>query len=57
MTLGGDLVIGFSYHIADTEDQAVSEAKRYFEEHMKMFAPLGFVRGLTDEQIAATAHP
>ena len=22
-----------------------------------MFAPLGFVRGLTDEQIAATAHP
>ena len=57
MELGGDLIIGFSYHIADTEEQAIKEATSYFEEHMKMFAPLGFVRGLTDEQIAATADP
>jgi alkanesulfonate monooxygenase SsuD/methylene tetrahydromethanopterin reductase-like flavin-dependent oxidoreductase (luciferase family) len=57
MELGGDLIIGFSYHIADTEEKAIKEARVYFEEHMKMFAPLGFVRGLTDEQIAATADP
>ena len=29
----------------------------FFEENMKMFAPLGFVRGLTDEQIAAVGRP
>ena len=55
--LGSDLIIGFSFHIADTEKKAINEARKYFEEHMKMFAPLGFVGGLTDEQIAATAHP
>ena len=57
MELGGDLIIGFSYHIAATEEKAIKEASRYFEEHMKMFAPLGFVRGLTDEQVAAIADP
>ncbi len=57
MALGGDLIIGLSFHIADTEEKAINEAQKYFEEHMKMFAPLGFVRGLTDEQIAATGHP
>ena len=55
--LGEDLVIGFSMHIADTEEKAMKEARPFFEEHMKMFAPLGFVRGLTDDQIAATADP
>ncbi len=57
MELGGDLIIGFSFHIADTEEKAIEEARGYFEEHMKMFAPLGFVRGLTDDQITATADP
>ena len=54
---GGDLIVGFSFYIADTEEQAIKEATRYFEENVKMFAPLGFVGGLTDEQIAATADP
>ena len=54
---GGDLNVGFSCYIADTEEQAVEEATKYFEENVKMFAPLGFVGGLTDEQIAATADP
>jgi alkanesulfonate monooxygenase SsuD/methylene tetrahydromethanopterin reductase-like flavin-dependent oxidoreductase (luciferase family) len=55
--LGGDLVIGLMFHIADSEEQAVREARPYFEEWMKMFAPLGFVPGLTDEQIRALADP
>jgi alkanesulfonate monooxygenase SsuD/methylene tetrahydromethanopterin reductase-like flavin-dependent oxidoreductase (luciferase family) len=55
--LGGDLIIGFSVYIADSEAQAIREATPLFEENLKMFAPLGFVRGLTDDQITATADP
>ena len=54
---GGDLNVGFSCYIAGTEERAIEEATKYFEENVKMFAPLGFVGGLTDEQIAATADP
>ena len=54
---GSDLIVGFSFYIADTEEQAIKEATKYFEENVKMFAPLGFVGGLTEEQIAATADP
>jgi alkanesulfonate monooxygenase SsuD/methylene tetrahydromethanopterin reductase-like flavin-dependent oxidoreductase (luciferase family) len=53
--LGTDLCIGFSFHIADTVEQAIEEATPFFEENMKMFAPLGFVRGLSDEQVSAIA--
>ena len=31
------------------------EATPFYEEHAKMFAPLGFFRGLRDEQMAAVA--
>jgi alkanesulfonate monooxygenase SsuD/methylene tetrahydromethanopterin reductase-like flavin-dependent oxidoreductase (luciferase family) len=55
--LGTDLIVGFTYHIAETEQKAIEEARPYFEENMKMFAPLGFVRGLTDGQIEAIADP
>jgi alkanesulfonate monooxygenase SsuD/methylene tetrahydromethanopterin reductase-like flavin-dependent oxidoreductase (luciferase family) len=55
--LGTDLIIGFSIHIAETEQKAIAEARPYFEENMKMFGPLGFVRGLTDEQVSALADP
>jgi alkanesulfonate monooxygenase SsuD/methylene tetrahydromethanopterin reductase-like flavin-dependent oxidoreductase (luciferase family) len=51
--LGGNLAIGFSFHIADSEAKAIEEARPFFEENMKMFAPLGFVRGLSDDQITA----
>ena len=54
---GGDLNVEFTCYIADTEEQAIEEATNFFEENIKMFAPLGFVRGLTDEQIAATTDP
>ena len=55
--LGTDLIIGYSFQIADTEEKAIADAKKVFEEHMKMFGPLGFVRGLTDEQIDALGDP
>jgi alkanesulfonate monooxygenase SsuD/methylene tetrahydromethanopterin reductase-like flavin-dependent oxidoreductase (luciferase family) len=57
VALGTDLCIGLTFHIADSEDQAIREATPFFEEWMKMFAPLGFVRGLTDEQVRALADP
>ena len=39
--LGGDLCIGFSFHIADSVEQGIKEATPFFEENVKMFAPLG----------------
>ena len=55
--LGGDLILGISFFIADSEEEAIRQAKPYYEENMKMFAPLGFVRGLSDDQLAALADP
>ena len=55
--LGGDLIIGFSIHLADTEEKGMNEARLFFEENMKMFAPLGFFHGLSDEQIVALGDP
>ena len=55
--LGGDLCIGLSFHIADSVEQGIKEATPFFEENIKMFAPLGFVHGLTPEQIEAVADP
>jgi alkanesulfonate monooxygenase SsuD/methylene tetrahydromethanopterin reductase-like flavin-dependent oxidoreductase (luciferase family) len=55
--LGADLCIGLSFYIADSEEQAIKEATPFFEENLKMFAPLGFVAGLTPEQIEAAADP
>ena len=55
--LGGDLVIGIPTYIADTEAQAMKECKKYFEEDMKMFAPLGFFRGMTERQLSDLADP
>ena len=51
--LGGDLIIGIATFIDDTEEKAINAATKYSEENMKMFAPLGFVRGLSDEQITS----
>ena len=55
--LGEDLIIGLVFHIAESKEQAIQEARPFYEENMKMFAPLGFVRGLSEEQIAATGDP
>ena len=53
---GGDLLVGVSIHLADSEDKAIAEATKFHEENTKMFAPLGMVGGLTDEQIEALGH-
>ncbi len=53
--LGADLAIGYTIHIAETEEKAIEEATPFFEENLKMFAPLGFVAGLSEDQIAAAA--
>jgi alkanesulfonate monooxygenase SsuD/methylene tetrahydromethanopterin reductase-like flavin-dependent oxidoreductase (luciferase family) len=55
--LGTDLIIGLNVYLAPTAEQAIAEATPYFEENLKMFAPIGFVRGLTEEQIRATENP
>ena len=55
--MGTDLAVGYTIHIAETEDKAVSEARSFFEENMKMFAPLGFVGGLSNDQIDAVGDP
>ena len=48
--LGGDLIIGIPLHLAETQEKGLAEAKKYHEEAMKMFGPLGF-HALTEEQI------
>jgi len=55
--LGDDLVIGLSFYIADTERKAFEAACPLLEEYQKMFAPLGFVRPITEEQVAMVANP
>ena len=54
--LGEGICVGVNFYLADSKEQAVREATPYYEEHAKMFAPLGFFRGLTDEQQAAVAR-
>ena len=56
LTLGQDLCIGIFFHLADTREQALRECRPWYEEHVKMFAPLGFVPGITPQQIAAAAR-
>ena len=43
VTLGENLCIGLNFHIAETKEKAIKEATPYFEEHVKMFAPLGMI--------------
>ena len=55
--LGQDLVLAIPFHIGETKESAINEARRFYEENLKMAAPLGLVRGLTEEQIQAIADP
>jgi alkanesulfonate monooxygenase SsuD/methylene tetrahydromethanopterin reductase-like flavin-dependent oxidoreductase (luciferase family) len=54
--LGENLQIGLHFHLARTREQAIREIKPIYEEHVKMFAPLGFVPGLSSAQIEAVAR-
>ncbi len=54
--LGENLMIGIVIHLADSKQQALKEIVPLYEEHAKMFAPLGFMPGMTKEQVAAVAR-
>lgn len=53
--LGEGLCVGINFHLADTVEQAAKEATPFYEEHAKMFAPLGFFRGLTEDQVTTVS--
>ena len=55
--LGERLAIGFQFYIADSVEDGIREAGKYYEENMKMFGELRLVKALTDEQIAAMRDP
>jgi len=53
--LGEGLSLGIFYYLADSRERAVREITPYYEEHVKMFGPLGFVPGITPAQLDASA--
>ena len=55
LKLGENLMVGIFFHLAKTREQALREIRPLYEEHVKMFAPLGFIPGMTPPQIAAAA--
>ena len=57
LELGENLSIGFHFYIADTQEEAIAAAGKYYEENLKMFGPLRLVRALSDEQIDAMSDP
>ena len=54
--LGEGLSLGIFYHLAESRERAVREITPWYEEHVKMFGPLGFVPGMTPEQNLAAAR-
>ena len=55
LALGEDVALGYRFFIADTQQQAIDQARPYFEEAMKFAAPLGLMR-LSQEQIDSVAQ-
>jgi alkanesulfonate monooxygenase SsuD/methylene tetrahydromethanopterin reductase-like flavin-dependent oxidoreductase (luciferase family) len=56
LKLGENLMVGIFFHLARTREQAIREITPLYEEHVKMFAPLGFMPGMTPAQIEAVAR-
>ena len=54
LKLGENLTVGIFFHLAKTREQAIAELTPYYEEHVKMFGPLGFVPGLKGEPLKAS---
>src|SRR5437016_12974093 len=54
--LGEGLSLGIFYHLADSRERAVREITPWYEEHVKMFGPLGFVPGITPAQLEASTR-
>jgi len=55
--LGERMCFGFHLYIADSREQGIREAAKYYEENMKMFGELRLVRALTEEQIEIMRDP
>jgi alkanesulfonate monooxygenase SsuD/methylene tetrahydromethanopterin reductase-like flavin-dependent oxidoreductase (luciferase family) len=57
LELGEGLCFGYHFYLADSREQGIREAGKFYEENLKMFGPLRLVRALTDEQIEAMGDP
>ena len=55
--IGEDLSVGFQFYLADTEEEAMKAAGKYYEENLKMFGPLRLHRGLSEQQILDISDP
>ena len=54
--LGEGLSLGIFFHLAESRERAVREITPWYEEHVKMFGPLGFVPGITPAQLEASTR-
>ena len=57
LELGERLAFGFHFFIADSREEGIRLAGKYYEENMKMFGELRLVRALSDEQIEIMRDP
>ena len=57
LELGENLTVHYNTYVTESAEKAIKEARPYFEEAIKFAAPVGFVRGLTDDQISALGDP
>ena len=55
--LGEDLSVGFHFFLAETQEKAIKEAAKYYEENVKMFGPLRLHRGLSEQQMIDISDP
>src|SRR5580692_5410546 len=56
LKLGENLTIGVAFYLAKPKEQALREMKPLYEAHVEMFAPLGFVPGVSPEQFDAVSR-
>ncbi|MYE01765.1 MAG: LLM class flavin-dependent oxidoreductase, partial [Alphaproteobacteria bacterium] len=56
LALGENLTIGIFFYLADTKEQAIREMTPLYEEHVKIFGPLGFVPGISPEGVRAASR-
>ena len=57
LKLGERLCFGFHFFIAESKEEGIRQAGKYYEENMKMFGELRLVRSLTEEQIEIMRDP
>jgi alkanesulfonate monooxygenase SsuD/methylene tetrahydromethanopterin reductase-like flavin-dependent oxidoreductase (luciferase family) len=56
LALGENLCLSIFMYLAETREKAIREVTPHYEEHVKMFGPLGFVPGITPAQLAASTR-